>query len=199
MVNKRFEIIRNWVKPGSKVLDLGCGDGTLLEMLVKERGVYGHGIDREEEMIITSIGRGISVFRGDIDDVLKDYSDDTYDYVILSQTLQQVNDPKYVLQEMLRVGKKAILSVPNFGYLVNRMQLMFMGKMPENKTLPYKWYNTPNIHFCTRRDFLNFSKELGISILKEAAINKKERAVRFMPDIFSVEGLYLLEGKGNSH
>jgi methionine biosynthesis protein MetW len=188
-----YDEIVNIVEPETKVLDLGCGDGELLHRLIHEKKVHGRGVEIEEEMILRCISKGISVFQGNLDEGLKDYGTKSYDYVILNQTLQVIRSPVLVLEEMLRVGKKAIVSFPNFGYFVTRLQLLWTGRMPVNPQLPNEWYNTPNIHLCTRRDFTLLCKQLGINILDEIAL-RNDRPLRGLPkNLFATEVCYVLE------
>ncbi len=164
-----YDEIARLVAPGTHVLDLGCGSGDLLDLLRRTRGVTGRGVDIQEEMIRACLEKGISVFQGDLDEGLKEYRSQSYDYVILNETLQMIHDPVYLMNEMLRVGKRVIVNFPNFGYVVNRLQLAWLGQMPVNRTLPYEWYDTPNIHFCTRRDFVRLCDSIGAII--EAAVD----------------------------
>lgn len=190
-----YDEIVKLVEPESTVLDLGCGDGELLLRLMKERKVRGRGVDIEESMIHRCISKGISVFHGNLDEGLKDYTTGSYDYVILNRTLQVVHNPVLLLSEMIRVGRQAIVNFPNFGYIQNRLQLMFQGRMPVNKNLPFQWYNTPNIHFCTRKDFLVLCRELGIPILKEIAITQGRRKRPLMRNLLSSEVCFVLQGQ----
>ncbi len=188
-----YEEIVKIIEPGSSVLDLGCGDGELLYRLKQEKNVIGRGVDIEERMIMLCISKGLSVFQGNLDEGLKDYSSKSYDYVILNQTLQVTHKPVLVLHEMLRVGKKAIISFPNFGYYKLRFQLLFKGRMPVTKELPYQWYNTPNIHLCTRNDFITLCKENNIRILKEIAIKSGKRIKKIFPNLRATEVIFILE------
>jgi methionine biosynthesis protein MetW len=155
------------VEAGSRVLDLGCGKGDLLLRLVKERGVKGVGVEIDEDAVIECIHKGLSVFQGDLDEGLSDYGNASYDYVILDQTLQVIRRPELVIAEMLRVGKKAIVSFPNFGHWKVRWKLLWSGHMPRTPKLPFAWYNTPNIHLLTISDFRDFCREQKIYILEE--------------------------------
>ncbi len=188
-----YEEIIKIIEPQSSVLDLGCGNGELLYRLKKEKDVRGRGVDIEERMIMLCISKGLSVFQGNLDEGLKDYSSKSYDYVILNQTLQVTHKPILVLHEMLRVGKKAIISFPNFGYYRLRLQLLFKGKMPVTKELPYQWYNTPNIHLCTRKDFIDLCRENNIKILREINIKSGKRIRKFLPNLRSTEVIFILE------
>ncbi len=188
-----YEEIVKIIEPGSSVLDLGCGDGELLYRLKKEKNVIGRGVDIEERMIMLCISKGLSVFQGNLDEGLKDYSSKSYDYVILNQTLQVTHKPVLVLHEMLRVGKKAIISFPNFGYYKLRLQLLFKGRMPVTRELPYQWYNTPNIHLCTRNDFINLCRENNIKILKEIDIKSGKRIKKVLPNLRATEVIFILE------
>jgi methionine biosynthesis protein MetW len=190
-----YDEIVKLVEPQSTVLDLGCGDGELLLRLMKERHVRGRGVDIQESMIQQCISKGISVFHGNLDEGLKDYSTGSYDYVILNRTLQVVHNPVLLLSEMIRVGRQAIVNFPNFGYIVNRLQLTFQGRMPVNKNLPFQWYNTPNIHFCTRKDFLVLCGELGIPILQEIAITRGRRNRLMLRNLLSSEVCFVLQGQ----
>jgi methionine biosynthesis protein MetW len=193
-VHFNYDVIVNLVEPGSTVLDLGCGDGDLLVRLMREKEVRGRGVDIEESMIRQCISKGISVFQGDLDEGLKDYTTGSYDYVILNHTLQVVHRPVLLLNEMIRVGRRAIVNFPNFGHLVNRLQLMFQGRMPVNKNLPYQWYNTPNIHFCTRKDFVRLTEELDVPVLKEVAMKHGRHAQPLLPNLLSTEVCFVLQG-----
>ncbi len=150
------------IDPHSKVLDLGCGDGALLHAMAQQKQVTCYGIEIDFENILACVGRGISVFQGDINEGLHEFSNHSYDYVILSHTLQQIHKPLFVISEMLRVGKKAIVSFPNFGYWSIRLQLLLRGKTPKSKSLPYEWYDTPNIRVLTIQDFKAMCKREGI-------------------------------------
>ena len=146
-------LVADMVEPGSRVLDVGCGDGALLEILTRDRGVDGRGVELSQAGVNGCVAKGLSVVQGDADTELTDYPDDAFDYVILSQTLQATRHPRQVLEHMLRIGRRAIVSFPNFGHWRVRSQLMFFGKMPRTESLSYSWYDTPNIHLCTVADF----------------------------------------------
>jgi len=151
-----YELIESLVADGAKVLDLGCGDGQLLADLIEQKGCQGRGIEIDEEATLQCIQRGVPVYHGDMLEGMSFYRDGQFDVVILSQTLQQTMDPPKVIHEMLRVGRRAIISFPNFGHWLVRVQLLLGGRMPHNRLLPYHWYNTPNVHFCTVKDFREF-------------------------------------------
>lgn len=189
-----FDHIVSMVVPGSTVLDLGCGDCTLLERLRMQRGTRGRGVEIEDQLIQECIRRGVSVFHGNLDEGLKDHPSQSYDYVILSRTLQMVHNPDMLLQEMVRVGKRAIVSFPNFAYIVNRWQLGLGGRMPVNKNLPYEWYNTPNIHFFTQRDFVQLCAQLGIEIERQMFLRRGRRIPAILPNLFATEVCCLIRG-----
>jgi methionine biosynthesis protein MetW len=172
MADKRYQdFLVDLVEPGSRVLDLGCGDGELLDRLRLEKNVQGYGIDILYDSILACTRRGISAFQGNLDEGLSDFSDHAFDHVILSQTLQQVNRPLFVIDEMLRVGKKGIVTFPNFGYWDVRLQVLLNGHAPKTKTLPYEWYETPNIRVLTIQDFRDLCRDQDISIVGEYAID----------------------------
>jgi len=192
-----LQIIASWIEPGARVLDLGCGEGDLLHYLEKNRQVVGTGIERVESRVAHAIEKGLSVLHGDINVEILDYPDHSYDYVILSQTLQQVYEPASLLQELLRVGSRGIVSFPNFSHWRIRLQLLLSGYAPISKQLPYEWYDTPNIRVITLKDFRKFSKEVGFKILKEVAINtnsqdKRGSIVSVMPDLFATYGIFMI-------
>lgn len=167
-----LDLIAKMVEPGSRALDVGCGDGALLDYLNHEKGVDGRGIELSSDGVNACVASGLSVIQGDADQDLDDYPNQAFDYAILGQTLQATRQPHNVLRNLVRIGKRAIVSFPNFGYWRVRASLMFFGKMPQTKTLSYNWYDTPNIHFCTITDFINLCDSLGIMIEQGFALDR---------------------------
>ncbi|MCB1507363.1 MAG: methionine biosynthesis protein MetW [Hyphomicrobiaceae bacterium] len=166
-----LELIASLVPQGARVLDVGCGDGALLELLETSHGVDGRGIELSQAGVNASLARGLSVIQGDADTDLAVYPDRAFDVVILSQTLQATRAPRRVLEEMLRIGERVIVSIPNFGHWRVRLQFLLGGEMPVTKNLPYTWYDTPNIHFCTLRDFVNLATTVGARIERKVALD----------------------------
>lgn len=191
LVKFQYKIILEWVGFRSSVLDLGCGDGELLSVLIQEKKVSGHGIDINEQAIYDCVKRGLSVSHEDLDTGLSEYPDRSFDYVILNQSLQEVRKPDFVLKEATRVGKKVIVSFPNFAYYVARIQISFRGKVPVTSALPYTWYDTPNLHFLSILDFIEYCNKRGIKIEKSVS-TRKDRRVRFFPNLFAEIGFFLL-------
>lgn len=192
-----LKIIASWIKPGSKVLGLGCGEGDILLWLKNEKNVLERGIEIEEAKVVKCIEKGISVLQGDINEEIEDYPDNTFDYAICSQTLQQVYDPSVLIHAMMRVAKMGVVSFPNFGHINVRMQLALTGRAPVTKELPYSWHDTPNIRVLSLNDFEKFSDQMGFKILKKAAINTtpnhaKGRMVKVLPNLFATYGLFLI-------
>lgn len=184
-------IITELIVPGSSVLDLGCGSGELLYMLIKDRGAHGQGIEIDEQAIYTCVARGLNVFHGDIDSGLSEYPDRSFDYVILNQSLQQVRHVEPVLGDSLRVGKKVIVGFPNFAHYSARFQLFFKGRAPVTASLPYQWYETPNLHFLSICDFFVFCRDKGITIERCEYIGNRGRLSRF-PNIFAQIGIFVI-------
>jgi len=177
MIRKDFKIITDWVKQDSRILDLGCGDGTLLKMLNSERNTSGYGIDASIDKIIKSLDNDINVINADINDRLDYFSDNSFDYVILAQSLQVVNNPVNLVKEMLRIGNEVIISFPNMGYWKSRFYLFLKGKMPVTKELPYSWHSTPNIHLCTIKDFKEMCATNNFTIVDEVISCGKDSRV----------------------
>lgn len=195
----RFDLhlIASWIQTGSRVLDLGCGEGNLLEHLVRHKKVIGSGIERNENRVAAGIQKGLTVLQGDINKEVQDYPDNSFDYVILSQTLQQVYAPDTLIRSMLRIGNKGIVSFPNFSHWRVRLQLLTTGHAPVTRQLPYQWYDTPNIRVITLKDFRRFANEVGYRILKEVAIetqapNRQGTIIRVLPDIRATYGIFLI-------
>lgn len=184
------------IENGAKVLDLGCGDGTLLRKLIDEKNVFGKGIEINQENVIQALHKGLSIIQGDIDEGLEDFSDNEMDYVILNQTLQSTQNPDFVIKEMLRVGKNAVVSFPNFAYWRIRFYLLFKGKMPKSKMLPFEWYDTPNIHLLTVRDFFDYCEKRNIKISKSILTRRgkiiNSRLKRTFADIFAEEVIFVI-------
>lgn len=181
-----LNIIADWIETGSTVLDVGCGDGTLLQYLVQNKGVKGMGVEIDLKRIVASIEKGIPVIEHDLNKKFVEISDGTYDYVILSQTIQEVYHPDQLIDEILRIGKYGIVSFPNFGYYKPRLELFLRGRMPKTKSLPFEWYDTPNIHLMTISDFENFCNKRGIKILKTVHISgNRYRKSMLFPNLLS--------------
>ena len=186
-----YKVIVDLIDHNSAVLDLGCGDCELLYLLVREKQVRGQGIEIDEQAIYKCVARGLSVFQQDIDTGLSEYADKSFDYVILNQSLQQVKKPEFVLREALRVGKKTIVGFPNFCHYSARFQIFFRGKVPVTPSLPYEWYDTPNLHFLSISDFIENCEKRKIKIEKSIFIGKN-RIVRVFPNFFAEIGIFLL-------
>ena len=185
------KIIVSWVNSGASVLDLGCGDGILLSLLIKEKGIRAQGIEINDAAVHSCVAAGLSVFQQDIDSGLSDYGDDSFDFVILNQTFQQVKKPDFVLQEALRVGKKVVVGFPNFLYYPARFQMFFKGRVPVTPSLPYEWYNTPNLHFLSISDFKDFCQKREICIEKSSFITNN-RQITLLANFLGEVGLFLL-------
>jgi methionine biosynthesis protein MetW len=192
-----LQIVTSLIKEGSRVLDLGCGTGDLLSHLIKTRRIEGRGIEIDGKEVIACVEKGLSVLQGDMHEESRDIADGSFDYVILSQTLQQVYRPEWIIGEMLRVGKQGIVSFPCFSHYAIKAQLLFRSRAPVTKELPYQWYDTPNIRVITLKDFRRFCSDRGITILKEIAVASHPgagsgRIVRFLPDWFARYGVFLI-------
>jgi methionine biosynthesis protein MetW len=191
-----YPVIVSLIESGSSVLDLGCGDGELLAVLKKEKNVMrSQGIEIDEQAIYRCVARGLSVFHGDIDSGLAEYADKSFDYVILNQTFQQVKKPDVVLGEALRVGRKVIVGFPNFAHYKARYHLAILGRAPITRSLPYEWYDTPNIHFLSIADFRDYCRKREIQILN-ACFLSKDKTVQFWPNCRALLGIFLITKKG---
>ena len=196
-MKNEFKIIANLLPPQSRVLDVGCGDGTLIEALIKEKNIDARGIELEEDKVKECISKGLSVIEGDAETELSQFPDKAFDFVVLSQTLQAFYQPENVLEQLLRVGGRVIISIPNFGYWQIRASLLFFGKMPITKSLPYTWYNTPNLHMCSIKDFYQFCEKKKIKIDKVVGINGEKissiyRVNLEMKNLLSEVGIFVI-------
>ncbi|WP_265517632.1 methionine biosynthesis protein MetW [Nitratireductor luteus] len=193
-----LQVIADLIRPGARVLDVGSGDGALLELLEGHRKVDGRGLEISQRGVNECVARGLSVVQGDADRDLVFYPDRGFDYVVLSQTLQATHNPRAVLEELLRIGDRAIVSFPNFGHWRVRLSLLFKGRMPVTKDLPYSWYDTPNIHFCTIRDFVALCEEIGATVESAAALDANGQKIGLsMPwwfwNFFGQQAVFLLK------
>jgi methionine biosynthesis protein MetW len=195
-----YQVILDMVSEGSRVLDVGCGDGTLLELLETQKNVDGRGIELSQSGVNLCVAKGLSVIQGNADTDLSDYPDKAFDYIVLSQALQAMQAPRHVMEELIRIGKKVIVSFPNFGHWRVRLRFMFGGRMPVTKNLPYSWYDTPNIHFCTIHDFVALCHTLDARIEKATALNASGRPIPFNApwqvwNFAGQQGIFLLSKK----
>jgi methionine biosynthesis protein MetW len=190
-----LQIISDLIEPNSSVLDLGCGAGELLKKLIDEKNVQGHGVEIFENYVSECIDKGVPVIHSDLNEGLGDYYDESFDYIVLSQTLQQIKHPQVILKEMLRVGKIGVVGFLNFGYWRVRHYLAFRGRMPKSKTLPFEWYDTPNIHLSTIKDFRRLCTDSGYQIIEQVNIVNKKRGLilpNLLPNSFSEVAVFVI-------
>lgn len=192
-----LRLIASMIEPGTRVLDVGCGDGALLHYLVHEKSVDGRGLEISRSGVNACLRQGLSVVQGDAETILAEYPSSSFDYVVMSETLQATYNPLTVLLELVRIGRYAIVSIPNFGYWRCRWQLLSRGRMPVTRTLPLPWHATPNIHFSTSRDFLETCREAGITVKRCYALDQQGVVVGFwraraLANLFGAQGVFLL-------
>lgn len=188
-----LSIIQQWIRPESEILDLGCGEGELLSYLKAEKNVHGYGLEINPEKLTACIRNGVNVIEQNLDNGLSNFEDQSIDTVVMTQALQAVQRPDELLDEMLRIGKEAIVTFPNFGYWKTRFYLLLKGRMPMSDTLPYNWYDTPNIHMCTFRDFEILCREKGIRILNKTVVDDQHRehwSIRLWPAMLGEIAVY---------
>ena len=196
-MKKEFKVIAELLPKNVRVLDVGCGDGSLMDLLIKEKNIEARGLEIKEEYVKKCIYKGLSVIEGNAETELQQFPDQSFDYVVLSQTLQAFYNPEKVLKELLRVGKSAIVSIPNFGYWKVRTSLLLFGKMPVTKTLPNTWFNTPNLHMCTIKDLFNYCESQNIAIKKVIGVNENKISLikknnLEIKNLFSKLGVFLI-------
>jgi methionine biosynthesis protein MetW len=199
-ISPEFKLISDWITEDSRVLDLGCGDGQLLKYLIDTHNITGYGFEISPEKTIQAMEKGINVIHSDLNnhDICEYFDEDSFDYIVMTQALQVVSRPDELLDEMLTVGKQCIITFPNFGHWRNRLQLMFSGQMPETETLPYHWYDTPNIHMCTFNDFENLCEEKGLEVVARTVVNSEHRStfgMRIAPNLLGEVALYKVQKK----
>ena len=194
-----LQIISDWIPDNAHVLDLGCGNGSLLKHL-QQRNVTGYGLEIDNSKFSECIAGGVNVIQADLDEGLSQFGDQSFDFVILSQTLQAVKRPDFLLREIMRVGKQGIIGFPNFGHWQCRLQLGLRGKMPVSKNLPNAWFDTPNIHLCTLKDFEKLCDQYGFSVVNRSVVNHEHKdtlGIRLLPNLFGQIAVYLIHN-GNS-
>jgi len=195
-IREDLELISSWVEKDSRVLDLGCGDGSLLKMLKEQKNIMGYGVDYDISQIKLSLDNEINVMQFDLNDGLNNFKNNTFDYVILAQSLQEIKNPETLLKEMLRIGEEVIISFPNMGHWSSRFQLFAGGKMPVTNELPYRWHDTPNIHLCTIFDFENFCKENNFVIVKSSITSDSlvdNLMIKMLPNLFGKVALFRIK------
>jgi len=197
-MKSEYKVISGIIEKNSRVLDVGCNDGTLMEFLKNNKNIDIRGIEISKEKVQTCIAKGLTVIEGNAEFDLKQFPNDSFDYVVLGQTLQAFINPEIVIKELLRVGKKAVVTIPNFGHWRVRFNLLFKGTMPITNSLPNDWYNTPNIHMCTIKDFFKFSKKINFKIYKSLALTNKNvsninNSNLFLKNLFGELGIFLIE------
>ena len=175
MLRVDLKYIYQWIPAHSRILDLGCGEGELLYALTREKNCHGYGVERNDDRVLMSLARGVNIIQGEIEETLCYFANNQFDVIILSQTIQAMQNTEHILCEMARVAKQFIVSFPNFAYWPNRAQISFLGKMPESETMPYHWYNTPNIHWCTLRDFEGLCQNNGLKIMDRVILTRGKR------------------------
>ena len=197
-MKSEYKVISGIIEKNSRVLDVGCNDGTLMEFLKNNKNIDIRGIEISKEKVQTCIAKGLTVIEGNAEFDLKQFPNNSFDYVVLGQTLQAFINPEIVIKELLRVGKKAVVTIPNFGHWRVRFNLLFKGTMPITNSLPNDWYNTPNIHMCTIKDFFKFSKKINFKIYKSLALTNKNvsninNSNLFLKNLFGELGIFLIE------
>lgn len=194
-------IVVDWAKPQTRVLDLGCGDGTLLSELIEHKNIHGYGIEIDEENILRCIEKQLNVIDQDIEKGLNNFDENSFDTVIMSQAIQTLQRPDKALEDMLRIGRECVITFPNFGHWKARLQLALNGRMPVSDILPYEWYNTPNIHFCTFQDFDELCESLGALVLNKEVVATKSlgrHLQKLHPNLFGETALYRIRKKTNT-
>jgi methionine biosynthesis protein MetW len=190
-----LEIIEQWIPNGSRILDLGCGDGELLAYLKQQKQVQGLGLEIEHPLIVACVKKGVPVVKQDLNQGLDNFTDHSFDTVVMTQSFQQMQAPDQVLDELLRIGKEAVVTFPNFGHWTTRKYLGFKGRMPMSKALPYMWYNTPNIHLCTFKDFEELCREKNIDIVQRMVVDGHHRSrwsINLLPNLLGEIAIYRL-------